>query len=72
MIALYFVFCACCLIFFIFQNWYVGEDLQLSILMVMLFIAVVPIINVLVVLFMAGNMLMFMVNKSGTILKGRK
>ena len=68
---LYFVFCIFCLFFFIFQNWFTGKNLQLGELISMIFIAVFPIANVLVLLFMCIELLIHITNHTGVILKGR-
>lgn len=65
----YLIFCAFCLIVFIFDEWDEGEDIVVSTLLVGIFMSLVPVMNVGVLI---GSIAFISKRRfTGVILKGR-
>jgi len=65
----YLLFCAFCLIVFIFDEWDEGEDIVVSKLLAGIFMAIFPVMNVLVLISSIANISER--RFTGVILKGR-
>ncbi len=68
----YLLFALICLVIFVFHNWYIGKDLDVGTLFAICFGALVPVANVLVLIYVFFDLLYLMLKKDNVLLRGNK